>query len=490
MSLGNRGLFVLLGVVSAVTFGCGGGGGGGGGGGRPATAEPTKAATPSPTPTSTTVSVTPTPVGPTQVPTALPTGSAIPVGSRPLSAGDTFSYSGTSLEAFLYYGATPNPSGTIATVVTQHVIDEGTASFYGANPYDFLTTETDAQQSPSKTITITTNTYYNTGPYTGSQTGFYTYGYSSSDSTGQIITDVIGSVGYNGGVPNGLVDILPEKAQQTWTNTEAQTLDESESDGFTSGRAYNANGTYVEHDSYPQGSQFTPQPTPLAATIAENADGSGTYNVPLLGPPNTTLTYSAPSNGIITIVASVPDGSGGTSTQQFTVNTWYALPLYTEQDREDGALTLPAACNVPAQFGTEGNGVEQKFTRVDTVIGTIDYFDQITYVVGGYAVCVSMSDVTYLFYDYTGQGNEPPVGVSFSGGDTPLETITFTSTLGLQSTSVSGAYRLDAEHPEVAAQRLAFARTSFLAAVERRRFERQHRLFQHIRSLQSERSHR
>jgi hypothetical protein len=412
------------------------------------------------------------------------------VTSRPLNAGDTFSYAGTSLESFLYHGATPNPSGTIATVVMQQVTDEGPASFNGASPYDFLTSETDAQQSPSKTITVTTNAYYDMGPYTGSQTGFYTYGYTSSDSEGQNIADTLATVGYNGGAPNGLADILPETGQQTWTNTEAQTLAESESDGFTASRTYNANGTYSESDSYPQGSQFTPQPTPLAATIAENSDGSGTYDVPLDGPPNTTITYSAPSSGLITILASEPNGSGGTSTQQYTVNTWYSLPLYTEKDYEDGALTIPAACNVPSQYGTEANGVEQKFTRVDTVIGTIDYFDQITYVVGGYAVCVSMSDITYLFYDYTGQGDEPPFGISFSGGDSPLETIAFTSTVGLQSTSVSGAYRRDVERPEVAAQRLTVARTSFLAAVERRRLERLHRFFQHIRLLQSERLHR
>lgn len=504
MRLRNRGLFVLLAGVSAVLIGCGGGGGGSGGGPVPTTV-PTRTATPTAGPTTATTAPTGTPTtatgaptatptavptvagSPTAAPTALPTGSANPVSSRPLNSGDTFSFAGNSIEAFIYYGATPNPSGTIPETIAQTVTDEGTSSFDGATPEDLKTTETDVQQSPAKTTTVTTNTYYANGSYSVSQTGFYTYGYTSSDSDGQQITDTLANVGDTSGTFNGLIDVLPETGEQTWTNTAAQTIDESESDGFTANRTYAANGTYTENDTYPQNSQFTPPPTPMAATLTENSDGSGTYNLPISGisPPNVNVAYSAPSS-TITITAS----QGGQS-QTYTVSTWYSLPLYSETDRDDGALSIPSGCHVPAQYGTSANGIEQKFTRFDTVVGTAEYFDQITYVVGGYAVCVTLNDITYVFYDYSGQGNEAPLGVSFSGGSSPLEVITTASVVGLTSTNVSGAARERGTRDlQGASGRVAGARTSFLAALERRRLERRDRAFQRFGTTHFMGSHR
>jgi hypothetical protein len=175
------------------------------------------------------------------------------------------------------------------------------------------------------------------------------------------------------------------------------------------------------------------------------------------------------------------------------VNTWYPLPLslYSETDVDDGAITLPAACDVPAQFGTTGNGVEQKSTRVDTILGTIDYFDQITYVVGGYDVCVTLNDTTDEYYDYSGQGNEAPLGISFSGGSSPLDVVTTTSTIGLTSTSVSGASRVrNARGLESISSRVTIARASFFAALERRRLERRDRAIHRLRTLRFPGSHR
>jgi hypothetical protein len=386
----------------------------------------------------------------------------------------------------VYFGATPNPSGTVAASIAQSVTDMGPAAFGGANPVDLRTSETDTQQSPVKTIGVTTDSFYTPGPYLGSQSGYYTYGFASSDTDGRHVTDTVTSVGDHGGAFNGLVDVLPETGAQTWTNTGAQTIAESESDGFTANRTIAADGSYGEQDVYPQGSQFTPQPAPLTATITENADGSGTYVLPLLGPPNSTFTFATPSGGNILISLSVP----GTGTTTNTVPTWYALPLYAETDRDDGALAIPGSCSVPATFGSRANGIEQTFTSVDTVIGTLEKFDQITYVVGGYVVCVRLTDTTDVFYDYSGQGDQPPFGFSFSGGQAPLEVITTTSTVGLTSTSVAGAFRTrDATAQESAAGAI-MARTSFLAARERRRFERRYQAFQHLRTNRFVRAHR
>ena len=464
MGLGNRALFVLLGVLSAVTVGCGGGGG--------SAPNPIRTQTPTPTPTPAATS--------TRTPTSTPTASGAPnpVASRPLASGDTFTYAGNSLETFLYRGASPNPSGTVAYTITQQVTDDGPQAFNGASPYDLHTVETD--RGTNQTIAVTTDAYYATGAYSATQTGFYFYGYSSSDSNGQQITEKITGVSPT----NGLLDILPETQRQTWSNTGAQTLAESESDGFSAARTTNANGTYSETDLYPQGSQFTPSPSPLPATLSDNSDGSGSYSFPLFGvTPNAALTYSAPSGGVITIAV---DAFGETPT--YTVATWYSLPLYAETDSQLGALAIPGACNVPAQFGTSANGVQQHFTKTDTVFGTTEDYTEITYVVGGYAVCVALNDVTDVYYDYSGQGNGT-FGVAFSGGQSPLEIITLDSTVGLTATSVSGASRVR-DALQAGAQRVAFARTNFESMLERGRLERRRLAYQRLRAALFERSPR
>jgi hypothetical protein len=401
----------------------------------------------------------------------MPSGTTLPVGTRPLVAGATFAYAGSSLESFLYTGATPNPSGTIAYTIHQNVTDEGMAPFDGATPYDLHGVETDAGTNQS--VVVTTDTYYAALPYGATQTGFYTYGYTSSDTLGQKIAVTYAGVPSAGGISNGLVDILPETQSQTWINSGAQSLGESESDGFGADRTTNANGTYAETDTYPQASQFTPPPAPQTATLSQNADGSGTYSFPLFGAtPNVTFSYAAPSGGSIAIT---------TPAQTYSVANWYALPLYAEHDAQLGELAIPAACAVPSNLGAVANGIEQTYAKVDTVLGTVEHYDEVTYVAGGYAVCVTMSDVTDVFYDYSGQSNGAPYGITFSGGQTPLEIITLASTIGLTSTNVSGAV---AHRSGFAAseERFAFARANFRNAAERNRLERRHQAFLALRA--------
>jgi hypothetical protein len=368
-------------------------------------------------------------------------------------------------------GATPNPSGTIAYIVDQNVTDEGPAPFNGATPYDLHGVETDAGTNQS--IVVTTDTYYAPQPYGATQTGFYTFGYTSSDTLGQKIDVAYSGVPSAGGASNGLVDILPETQAQTWTNTGAQSLTESESDGFSANRTTNANGSYDETDTYPQASQFTPPPAPQTATLSQNANGSGTYSFPLFGAtPNVTFSYAAPSGGSIVIT---------TPSKDYTVAAWYSLPLYAEHDAQLGELTIPAGCRVPANLATMANGVEQTYTRVDTILGTVEKYDEVSYIFGGYAVCVTMSDVTNVFYDYSGQGNGAPYGISFGGGQTPLEIISLASTVGLTSTNVSGAAAHRSMLAASSSEGFAFARQNFRIALERKRLERRNRAFQALR---------
>ena len=172
MILANRTLFVLVVCLSAVLAGCGGGG-----------SSPGPSQTPVPT-------STPTPHV-SEKPTAVPTPSATPTlgtapalssdATRPLAAGDTFTYAGTTLDSFVYNGASPNPSAMIAYTVGQSVDDMGPAPFANATPFDLHTVETDA--SPNQTITVTTDTYLANIPASANVTDFDTYGYASTVAT-------------------------------------------------------------------------------------------------------------------------------------------------------------------------------------------------------------------------------------------------------------------------------------------------------------------
>jgi hypothetical protein len=475
MILANRTLFVLVVCLSAVMAGCGGGG-----------------SSPGPSPTAA-PSTTPTP-RPTEkataVPTAVPTPSATPtLGSAPalssdatlpLAAGDTFTYAGTTLDSFVYYGATPNPSATVAYTVGQSVEDMGPEPFANATPYDLHTVESDT--SPNQAITVTTDTYLASIPVSAGVTDFDTYGYASSDTDGRAITDTVTAPGST----NGLLDILPEVSQQSWTNTGAATIAESESDGFSANRVVNADGSYSETDTYPQTSAVGAS-APLTATITQNADGSGSYSLPAnpygastTAAPNVTFTYSAPSGGVLTVAYSDGDPNDAQST---TATAWFTAPLYVETDLDHGGLTIPAACNVPAQYGTLGDAVEQHFVQADAIIGTLEDFDQVTYVTGGYAVCTTLISTTQNFYDFSGQGD-----AIFGNGITPLEVEVVKTTLGLSGTSVTTAARLR-EASKLNA-RVSTARINFLARAERRRLDRMQRALRYLRSHPSVRLHR
>lgn len=416
--------------------------------------------------------------------TAPPTGAVNTVTSRPLAAGDTFRYTGTTSQTFVYMGVTPNPSSTSVAAVTQTVTVSTGKTYAGVAGLDeFTTNETDT--TSNATTSTATNAYYalTTGP--SGQQALTTYGSTSTASSGETLATVLTNPGYNGGSGgNGTVDLLPEARTPTWTNTQAQTLAQTESDGFSAMRTYAANGTYVEHATYPQSSAASPQPTPFTATITENADGSGVYNLPLFQPPNVNIDFAAPTSaGLIAIT--IADASGQVLDSEMA-SAWFAQPLslYSELDRNNGAVTYPAACNVPSSYGTTGNQLEQKYTRTDTIVGTLEFFDQLTYVSSnGTAACVQLSDVTYVYYDYSGQSN-PNAGVAFGGGNAPYETQTIATTLGIASETLNAVAR----RPDVAAARaasasaVANARADFVHTVERYRTQRERAMAAHFRA--------
>jgi hypothetical protein len=422
---------------------------------------------------------------------APPTGAAISVPSRPLANGDSFKYSGTTTQSFVYMGTNPSPAASSSAAVTQTVTVATGKSFNGAsNLDDFTTTETDT--TPNQTTTITTNTYYamTSGGPTDTTTGIEqepltTYGFTSTDSDNESLTYALTNPGFANN--SGTVDLLPEETTPTWTNGIAETIDQSESDGFTAVRTYKADGSYTETDTYPQSSAASPQPTALTATIQENSDGSGTYDLPLFGPPNTTITYDAPTSaGQINITLS---NSSGSATEM--ASAWFpqplssANPLYSELDRDNGAVTYPSACNQSGgQYGTQGNEVEKKYTRIDTILGTLEFFDQLTFVSSsGVAACVVLNDVTYVYYDYSGQTNSD-VGPGYSGGNSPLETQTITTTLGVQGGAIANSVGRQSQATVAArnASAVANARANFVHTVDHFRAQRERAMYAHFRN--------
>ena len=487
MGIGRRAFFALLGLACASTIACSGGHSGGSGAGPPATAAPTQVpssgpstepsfGTPGPSPTP---FQTPAALPPPATPGPLTPDAALNVPSRPITSGDFFALAGRTVQSFLYRNVAPQPSVTTNSTVAQNITVSGPVSFNGqTNAFDFVTVESDTSTSPSVQLNTTTNGYYGTAP-SGGSTGLFTFGYTSSDSDNTEI-----SVTYPGA--GQLLDLLPETGGAQWSNSAAQTFNESEADGFTAARSENADGSYVENDVIPQPSQFS-TPAPLTAMLTENSDGSGSYAFPLDGVlPNVTINYGAPQGGSIAI--SIVDPTGQNAPLDFSVAGWFSTPLYAESDTDDGAQAIPTGCNV-ATFATLADAIDQRIQRIDTVDGTHEWFDQITYVVPNDGpVCVTLNDVIYAYYDLTGQGNEAPLGLTFSGGSSPLQVDDLTTTLALTSATLqSVGRRPDAAKVSSVSLRIADARTRFLATLERRRAQRMELVARHLSALFRER---
>lgn len=425
---------LLAGVVLAASAvaGCGGGGSGGGGPASPPTAQPA-------------------------------------VESRPLAAGDAFAYAGATTD--VKHFTNPAAASTTTSQVVQSVAVSGPTTFNAlTNAYDFKTSETDT--SPLQQIGFTTDTFYAEVPAsTASFTDLVTSGYTSSDTLGERTIVKLGA-------GNGLVDILPETGQ-AWSNNGAQTSVTNEADGTSETRTYAADGSYEDTTTYPQGSQFTPQPAPLTATIVENGNGSGSYSLPLFGSqPNVTISFGTPNPaGQVPIVVAAAAKVIETATPAAFYSP--APKLYAETDAGSLGQTIPAACKAGVAFGTVGNAIVQTAKRIDTILGTIETLSQTSYVVPKYGVaCIALTDTTDSYYDYTGQSNVGLAGIAFNGGATPTETDRIATTLGLTGATLQTmSLRERATGGTTAAtvatgMRLANARSNFLALVDRARVAR------------------
>jgi hypothetical protein len=435
MTVGNRLVLACLALGACIVAGCGGGSGGS--------------------------------------PSGSPTAAAA-VASRPLAAGDTFAYAGTTKQTQVFNVSSPAAQSTVTSQVAQSIVVSGPTTYNGlAGAFDFKTAETDT--APLQQTQVTTNTYYGTKASSlAGFTDFVSSGSTSSDSLGERTTVTLGA-------GNELVDILPETSGESWTNDGAQTIVTNEADGTSETRTYAAGGSYDDTTTYPQSSQFTPQPAPLTATIVENGDGSGRYSLPLFGSsPNVTISFGTPdpSNHVPIVVGDPAPIETADPVAFFTPG-----PLYKESNVDNVGRPIPAACGVGASFGTVGNALVQTAQRIDTVLGTIESLSQTSYVIPKYGVaCIQLTDTTNAYYDYSGQSNVGLAGISFAGGVTPTEVDTITTTLGLTSGTVQSMSLHAGSATAGTGFAIANARANFVATVDRARLRSKKRAIAHLRA--------
>ncbi len=352
--------------------------------------------------------------------------------------------SGSIVTTYQRPDATPDPEPTQTTLdgVTQTTTVTNPATFAGSSgAVDFHTVETDQQTAPApQTFTETLDNYYSFSDtlYAGN---FNNLGYTSTDDSGYSVTYTFGS-------GNGLADVLPETSGATWTNNAAATIATTSIDAESSTQTYSADGSYVETINYQNVNAMGPTTT---ATVHSNLDGTGLYDTPRLGTEldaNYTYAVASPSaagsSGTITEMTTIPVEPGSTATPEVvttTVPNWIptgklGTSLASESDVDMGPQTLPAACAIPASFGTSANEIVQTKEIVDPMFGQTDDSTTTTYDIANVGpVCVQLAEEQKDYYDFSGQN-----GTGYFSG-TPQQITDVAETLYLTAEQLSSAAR-------------------------------------------------
>ncbi len=387
----------------------------------------------SPTPTA----VPSAPVTPTPTPTPLPT-------SLPTPSSASYTYAGTMAQTVQTSFSNPAPqpsgtpvaSGTVTSMWTsaQTVTVAPTSGPAGTYDTHVVDTETGASPSPV-TVTQTTSDTISTVPAGGAGNVLVTATTSLSNTPGAAATFADQFVTTFGS--GRIVNVLPESTGASWSNTDARVATDNAPGGNVTTRTVQTNGTYVQTTVTPPLSVPAPSPVPTLFAFQENADGSGTFNTVSSGTTISTyqFTFSAPP---IQIAYS---SNGSAPTPYATPATWWTAPLtlYAETDVASTGVPIPSACSVPSSFGTTARQIAQRWTRVDTIYGTIETQALVVYDSPGIGtLCQTINDTLLYYYDYT-SGNYNPTPYDgaplFYNGVTPWKTVATSQTLGLRSTT-------------------------------------------------------
>jgi hypothetical protein len=355
-----------------------------------------------------------------------PHGSAaVTVSSqRPGNAGDAFQFTGT-LTSTTQLTASPNgvttlPQTSTATVaLTSTVAGFAPAAGGGMNAINSVEVDTYPLQTIT-TKTASTNVYATSGPSSTVSIGSS----NATDSNGVQYINQYGS-------GNGLLDVLPETAGTFGPNNAALTYTENDPASFGRQRATNADGSYTEQDTDTFGD---------VQTINGNADFSGTYDSTQFDALSFTLTKPTGTPPTITVTLFSATSGGLVNDGSVTILSWIPTTLTqpsVETDTDNAGVAYPAACQVPAKYGTSGHQLVATINRVDPALGNAEVQTTTTYTAPSVGpVCIQIADTVNTFYDYTGQNNDDAIFVGDLGH--PVEITTLAETLTLQSATTSG----------------------------------------------------
>lgn len=387
-----------------------------------------------------------------------PTGSG-PVSvtsQRPGNLGDSFTFTGTlsSTTQLVNRNATQPQTDTAAVTLTSSVSPSPTPHPITSPAPGILTVvhsdETDVY--PLQTIKTSTDTGY--GYVTGQGSLPANIPPGSVVMTATQSTDSNGSTyltQYDPSHGSGLIDVLPETAGPFGPNNATLHYTETDPAKFGRDRMVAANGSYVEHGT----DAFND-----VQTLTVNSDLSAVYDARQYSGLAFTMTApSAPPNPRIILRVF---NSSGTQIAAFNIPSWIPTTMTqpsTETDVDNGSKTYPAACNVPAKYGTAGNQIVQTINRADPALGNLEVQTTTTYMAPRVGpVCIQMTDSVQTFYDYTLQNG---FSLLVSGGTVPLELTSISETLTLQSAKTeSGATTTSTSRTASSATRAAATVTS------------------------------
>lgn len=462
-------------TLSISVAACGGGGGGSGPSLTPPGSGPGAVGPP-------VTQTTPTPM-PTTAPTTAPTGIGI-------QAGATFTFTGALSRSDIYnYPVTnPFPDGTVNAQISQNAsVSDANNPFGSGTALDYRSVEQDAYQL--QTLQSTTDSFYELNQ-AGSTANLFLLGSKTTDDQHNLVT-----ITYKN--PQ-LIFQFPEAAGQSWTNNPDATIDTDNANGNTSERHTGRDGTYSERDFIANVDGTNAQYPTVIVTAVSFFDGSasivflfneeGRANFPFKSVTDTFL-MSAPQTSGITLKASelsvpvsgTPPPSPAPETFG-TAPTWFGTPLFAETDIDNGLVTIPTACNVPSQFGTQAFQIVRTIHTVDPAFGNVDDMTTTQFVVNGFGVvCAQISDVNNAFYDFSEATFTSPTPNGIFNFATsaaqPLIATTITEVLTLQSsgTGSSSQSRSMGLHPiapaSIAIAQLAVQRESALARMKRLRMQ-------------------
>jgi hypothetical protein len=373
--------------------------------------------------------------------------------------GAPATYSGTltQTETFAFPVASPLPSTSVAASVALSVTTGSSSNPSGPSGSDVHTVQNDA--FARQTTVLTSDAW--TGLTGGNA---LLYGFQSADN----VTPTPNTLSWEYASPQ----LLDENAAingAAWTNSPQASVVENDADGEVAVRTIHADGSYTENDTYPSA---------FSNTIIVNSDGSGSN----LGTGWAQFQiegfdYSAPIGGNITIQLQFFPSQGGGTSPFATVPAWFAASpkLYSQNNTLTTGATFPRSCKLPKTYGTTGNLVTQTVSSLDPVVGFTDAQTMKTYTAAGVgAVCMTMSDTTDYFYDYSNDQGFPTIALSAK----PQQITTVNQTLAVASGTPYGVLAARKKVAEVtssaalSSQSLAVGESWFKAAVERAHAER------------------